>query len=266
VAGPISSFVLAVFFYLILISTRTVWPEPVGAVLLYLASINGLLGVFNLLPAFPLDGGRILRSALWRIKGNLRWATRVASFIGAGFGAGMIFLGIVTFVGGNVLGGIWWFLIGLFLRNASRMSYKQLVIRRALEGEHVDTFMKPELVTVPPSTTLAELMDKYVYKYHYKMFPVVDNEKLLGVVTINQLKEIPKEEWGRRTVSEIAGTCTDGNTIEPHADATKALEKMNKTGNSRLIVLEQGKLVGILALKDMLKFLSIKLDFESSEA
>ncbi len=265
IAGPLSSFLLAGIFFVFLSATRGYWSLPAEAVLLYLASINGLLGVFNLLPAFPLDGGRILRSGLWRLRGNLRWATRVASIIGAGFGAGMIFLGIISFLSGNILGGIWWFLIGMFLRNASQVSYKQLIIRRALEGEHVAAFMKPDLVTIAPSTTLEEMMEKYVYKYHYKMFPVTEGGKLRGVVTINKLKDIPREEWGRRTVGEIADTCTEGNTIHPDTDATKALEKMNKTGNSRLMVLDQDRLIGILALKDMLKFLSIKLDFEAAE-
>jgi len=265
-AGPVSSFVLAGIFYLIFRAVRASMPLPVHAVLAYLAYINVLLGIFNLLPAFPLDGGRVLRSILWYAKGNLRWATRIASRIGAGFGVGMIVAGIVTFVAGNFVGGMWWFLIGLFLRNASQMSYRQLLIRRALEGEHVGHFMKPELVTVAPTVTLSQLMDNYVYKYPYKMFPVVDQGRLAGVVTINQLKKVPREEWDAHTVKEIAGTCTEGNTIDPDADATKALEKMNRTGTSRLMVVDHGKLVGILALRDLLRFLSKKLDFEAAEA
>jgi predicted transcriptional regulator len=146
------------------------------------------------------------------------------------------------------------------------MSYRQLLIRRALEGEHVGHFMKPDLVTVAPSLTLSQLVDDYVYRYPYKMFPVVDHGRLAGVVTINQLKGVPREEWGLHTVKEIAETCTEGNTIGPDADATKALEKMNRTGTSRLMVVDHGNLVGILALRDMLRFLSKKLDFEAAEA
>ena len=126
------------------------------------------------LPAFPLDGGRRAQVHLVARKENLRWATKVASRIGAAFGGAMILLGIVTFVTGNLVGGIWWFLIGMFLRNASMMSYRQILIRRALEGEHVGRFMKADLVTVAPSLTLSKLMDNYIHKYPYKMFPVVD--------------------------------------------------------------------------------------------
>jgi Zn-dependent protease/predicted transcriptional regulator len=266
IAGPASSFALSAIFTVAALSTRTYAPVPFNAVLFYLASINGLLGIFNLLPAFPLDGGRVLRSILWHASGRLRWATRLASKIGEGFGVGMILVGIITFVYGSFISGIWWFLIGMFLRNASHMSYRQLVIRQALQGEHVRRFMKPDPVTVTPSVTLSQLMDDYIYRYHYEMFPVVDGGKLLGVVNVNQLKEIPREEWSRRTVKDLARTCTEGNTIEPDADATKALEKMNKEGNSRLMVIDHGRLVGILALRDLLKFLAIKMDFEPSEA
>ena len=262
IAGPISSFFLAGVFYVVALATRDYFSVPVKAVLFYLASINGLLGIFNLLPAFPLDGGRVLRSILWLKKGDMRWATRVASQIGAGFGAGMIFMGIVLFLTGSITSGIWWFLIGLFLRNASQMSYRHLLVRQVLQGEHVGRFMKADLVTVTPSVTLSKLMDDYIYRYHYKMFPVVDRGRLMGVVTLNRLKEIPREEWGSHTVKEIAATCAEGNTIEPGADATLALEKMNRVGSSRLLVVDHGKLVGILALRDLLKFLAIKLDFE----
>jgi len=266
IAGPLSSFFLAALFYAIFAFAGAYLPLPVAAVTMYLSYINGLLGVFNLLPAFPLDGGRVLRSLLWRAKGNLRWATRIASKIGSGFGAGMIILGVIAIIGGNLVSGVWWFLIGIFLRNASLASYRQLLVKRALEGEHVDSFMKRDLVMVEPSVTLARLYNDYIYRYHYKMFPVVSSSALVGVVTVDRLKAIPREDWDKHTVGEIADTCTEGNTIEPKADATKALEKMNRTGSSRLMVVERGKLVGILALRDLLKFLSLKMDLEPAEA
>ena len=265
-AGPVSSFILAGIFYLCSLGARSGVPLPVYGVIAYLGYVNVLLGCFNLLPAFPLDGGRVLRSALWRAKGNLRWATRVATRIGSAFGAGMILVGVVTFVAGNFVGGVWWFLIGMFLRSASIMSYRQLLIKGALEGEHVRELMKSDLVTIGPSVTLDRLMDDYIYRYPYKMFPVVDGGRLFGVVTVNQLKEIPREEWTFRTVKDVAATCTEVNTIEPDADAIKALEKMNKTSSGRLMVVDRGRLVGILALRDLLSFLSRRLDLGPSEA
>ena len=138
IAGPLSSIVLGVMFYaLFIIAELQEWPLIAAGVLGYLGVINWILAAFNLLPAFPLDGGRVLRSALWQWKNNLRWATRISSQIGSGFGIGIIILGLVSLARGNVVGGIWWFLIGMFLRNASQSSYQQVVVRKALQGEKV---------------------------------------------------------------------------------------------------------------------------------
>ncbi len=264
IAGPVSSILLGIGFYGASTAGRlNSWPIPVNGVFSYLAMINFILAGFNLLPAYPLDGGRVLRSALWRWKGNIRWATRVASSIGSGFGIGLIVLGVFNFIGGNVIGGIWMFLIGLFLRSASQMSYQQLIMRKALEGEPVRRFMKTDLVTVNPSTSIQELVEDYIYQYHYKLFPVVeDSDKLIGCITTKQIKEIPREEWGQRKVAEVATQCSDGNTIEPGTDAMKAISMMSRTGASRLMVAEGGRLVGIIALKDMLKLLSLRVELE----
>ena len=110
-----------------------------------------MLAVFNLLPAFPLDGGRVLRSILWGVKGDLRWATRIAASIGSVIGIGLIVLGWSQFISGNLIGGVWWFLIGMFIRSAAQMSYQQVLVRKALDGEPVSRFMNTDPVTVPPS-------------------------------------------------------------------------------------------------------------------
>ena len=263
IAGPASSVLLAIIFHALSIAVEDTWPTVVYGVIAYLGWINGTLAIFNLLPAFPLDGGRVLRSVLWKYKGDLRWATRVASQTGSLFGFGMIFLGILSLLRGNFIGGVWWFVIGMFLRNASQMSYQQLVLRNTLEGMRVARFMKQELITVSPSTSVEELVNKYIYRYHFKMYPVVERNHLRGVVTINQVKQVAQEEWPVRTVGELTQQCTIDNTISPEADATKALEQMNRTGVSRLLVVDDGRLVGILTLKDMLTFLSLRVDLQA---
>ncbi len=265
-AGPASSVLLALIFHALSVVTKGTWPTVVNGVISYLGWINGTLAIFNLLPAFPLDGGRVLRSALWRYKGDLNWATRVASRIGSGFGFGMIFLGILSLLRGNFIGGVWWFVIGMFLRNASQMSYQQLVLRKSLEGVRVARFMKRDPITVSLSTSIEELVKNYIYHYHFKMYPVVEGTHLKGVVTIRQVKQVPPEEWPARTVGEIVEECTTDNTIGPEADATKALEQMNRVGVSRLLVVDHGKLVGIITLKDMLTFLSLRVDLQAHEA
>jgi predicted transcriptional regulator len=241
----------------------TGWPLPVNAVIGYLAWLNLVLAGFNLIPAFPLDGGRVLRSILWHVKGNARWATRIASAVGSGFGMFLIVLGIIYFLGGAFVQGIWYFLIGLFIRSASEMSYKQILIRNALGGEAIERFMKSYPVTVPTSITIDQLVNDYFYRYHYKMFPVSEGDGLIGCVTSKQVKEVPKEDWKNHTVKEVLAPCSQENTVPPHTDAMQALSLMNRTGNSRLLVVENNRLLGIITLKDMLKFLSLKVDLES---
>jgi Zn-dependent protease/predicted transcriptional regulator len=263
VMGPVSSVILGGLLGLVVFAGgRMDWPGPVTSVLTYLAWINVILAGFNLLPAFPLDGGRVLRSILWRVKGNLRWATRIASGLGSGIGLFFIVIGILTFVMGGFIGGLWYFLIGMFIRSASQMSYKQLLIRKALAGEQIRHFMKTDPVTIPPSTSVEQLVNDYFYRYHYKMFPVADNGDLKGCVDTKQVKEMPRDQWADHTVSEVTRPCSEGNTISPETDAMKVLSQMNKTGNSRLMVTEQNRLVGVVTLKDMLKFLSMKIDLE----
>jgi len=263
VAGPLSS----IFFGLLLLGLGYLggsdgWSRPVIGVINYLGFLNLILAGFNLLPAFPLDGGRVLRAVLWGWKDNIRWATRIASRIGSAFGLVLILIGVLEFVFGNVVGGVWMFLIGMFLRGASQSAYKQLLIRRALEGESVRKFMKEDPVTVSPKISLQELVEDYIFKHHFKMYPVVEEGRLLGCVTLNQVKEVPKEEWASRRVGDLALHCTDENTISPEEDAMKALALMSRMNASRLMVVEGEKLVGVIALKDMMKLLSLKLDLE----
>jgi Zn-dependent protease/predicted transcriptional regulator len=264
IAGPFASiFIAMVFWGITQAGSNAGWPEAVYGVIKYLAWINGLLAVFNLVPAFPLDGGRILRSLLWGWKKNLRWATRVSAGIGSGFGLFLIFLGILQFFSGNFIGGMWWFFIGMFIRRAAGMSYQQLLVRRALEGEPVQRFMKTDPVTVPPSTTVAELVEDFIYRHQFKLFPVVEEgNRVRGCVTMQRVKAIPREEWRNTTAGEIALACSPDNTVDLKADAVEALSLMNRTGSSRLMVIDGNRLVGIISLKDLLKFLELKVELE----
>lgn len=263
IAGPIVSVVLAVLLFMAVLIPM---PMPVAGVLGWLGTINFILVLFNMIPAFPLDGGRVLRSALWQWKNNLRWATRVTASIGSGFGIMLMLLGVlVIFTTGALIAGIWWIVIGMFLRNAAQMSYQQLLIRRAIEGEPVSRFMRTEPVTVPPSLPLDRLVEDYVYRYHHKMYPVQDHGRLLGCVTTRNLQDVPRESWSSRTVGDVFRACGEENTISPDADATTALSRMSQTGASRMMVVDHhGQLVGIVSLKDLLGFISLKVELEES--
>ena len=261
--GPLSSIAIAAIFYGIYILGRTIgWADPVNGVVEYLGLINAILAGFNLLPAFPLDGGRVLRAALWHWKRNMRWATRISAQIGSGFGILLIVLGFFNILKADFIAGMWWVLIGMFLQSAAKMSYRQLITRRALEGEKVRRFMNSNPVTVEPTTTVDELVEDYVYKYHFKMFPVVNGERIVGCVTTKQVKEVPREKWSHTTVSELALKCTPDTTVKPDDDAMKALSLMRRTGGSRLVVVEDDQLAGVVALKDMMQFLSLKVDLD----
>ena len=261
--GPLSSIAIAAIFYGIYSLGKTIgWAEPVNGVVEYLGLINAILAGFNLLPAFPLDGGRVLRAALWHWKRNMRWATRISAQIGSGFGILLIVLGFFNILRADFIAGMWWVLIGMFLQSAAKMSYKQLITRRALEGEKVRRFMNSNPVTVEPTTTVDELVEDYVYKYHFKMFPVVNGERIVGCVTTKQVKEVPREKWSHTTVSELALKCTPDTTVKPDDDAMKALSLMRRTGGSRLVVVEDDQLAGVVALKVMMQFLSLKVDLD----
>ncbi len=263
IAGPISSAVLGLLFLLAYWGSGTVnWPGPVSGVLMYLGWLNLVLAAFNMIPAFPLDGGRVLRSLLWYARGDLAWSTRIASAFGSGIGVLLIVLGLLTFIAGAVIPGIWYFLIGMFIRGAAQMSYRQALIRQALGGELISHFMQTDPVTVPPFISVRDLVDDYFYRYHYKMFPVSINGNLVGCITSKQVRDIPRNQWEQQSVQDVLVPCSSETTISPDTDAMKALSIMNRTGNSRLMVVEGGHLVGIITLKDMLRFLNLKLDLE----
>jgi Zn-dependent protease/predicted transcriptional regulator len=263
IAGPASSVVLAVIFIAAGLVLRAGGPvTPANAVLSYLGVLNVVLAVFNLIPAFPLDGGRVLRAVLWGAWNDLRRATRAAARIGAGLGAGLMFLGVLQFLMGQSIGGIWTFIIGMFVRSAARSSYGQLVLRQALEGARVKQFMVKDAVAVKPDTTVEKLVEDFIYKYHFKMFPVVDGGKLVGCVTLNQVKSVAKPDWTARRVGDLANTCSADNTIGPDADVMAALAKMQRTGRSRLLVAEDDKLDGVIALKDIMGYITLKMDLE----
>jgi Zn-dependent protease len=240
------------------------WPPALLALIGYLATTNVVLALFNLVPAFPLDGGRIFRSILWQWKGSLRWATLISSRIGTGFGFLLIAGGVLLVIQGN-WNGLYLFLLGLFVRNAAQSSYQQLLLRRAFEGEPVSRFMQTNPVTVPRQIPVSELVQDYVYRYHHKLYPVLDDSgRLIGCVTTRQVKDMPRDEWDSTTVGALASRCSPENTVGPETDALEALSAMSRTRASRLMVADGDRLLGILTLKDLLQFFSLKMELEQA--
>jgi Zn-dependent protease len=263
IAGPIASFILSILFAaLYQVAKITEFPVPIIGILGYLSAINMLLAVFNMVPAFPTDGGRILRSLLWWIKGDIRWATQVASRISLIFAIAIIFIGFMSLLGGNFIGGLWWILIGSFLFNAANVSYQRLVMKQSFEGKTVRDFMNPNPVTVPSHITLQEFVDKYLYHYHYKMFPVAKDDKILGLITMQMLKSHPQQEWKHLLVDKAMQLQSSNNTIASNTSINDALNRMSETGLSRLLVVEHKKVVGIITLKDLIEYMALKMELE----
>lgn len=263
-AGPLSSIALgATCFILFGIGKSTQWPAPFLMILSYLGTINIFLAIFNLIPAFPLDGGRIFRSLLWHQKKDLLWATRVAAGTGSGFGLFLIILGAISALGGGIVSGIWWVLIGVFLRGASKMSYQSVLIRDTLQGEPVAKFMHTNAVTVSPEASVEEVVEDYFYKYDNKMYPVVDEFENVKYISISDVRMLPRKEWKTHHVTELAHNYTTDTAIDLKEDALKALSIMNKTGYSQMMVIDGGgKLVGTVAMKDLIRYLSEKIEIE----
>ena len=266
VAGPLASLAIGAVFYVIGAAAATSLPLEVVTVLNYLAQINWLLAIFNMIPAFPLDGGRVLRALLWQRSGNLVSATRTAAFAGSIFGTLLMAGGLLQLFYANFIGAVWWFLLGMFLRSVSAASYQRVLMQSVLEGEPVRRFMNPNPVTVTPDMSVQDLVENYVYKYHHKMFPVVtDSQQLVGCVSTEQVKQMPRNEWNRHSLREITQACSPQNTVTPDTNAANVLSIMSHEGDRGLIVVDNNRVVAFVSPQDLLHFLSAKLELEGQD-
>ncbi|HSB05411.1 MAG TPA: site-2 protease family protein, partial [Thermodesulfobacteriota bacterium] len=196
IVGPLSSFFLSAVFLFLTMSSA----GGTRALFAYLSQINLILGIFNLIPGFPMDGGRVLRSAIWGKKKDYFYATQKASTIGRMIALFFIFFGLFSiFTGGS--GGLWLMLVGWFLFSAAQASYQQATLQEVLSGIRVKDIMAKDMITLNPSVSLEEAVDQYFLRYGYGGFPVIDDGKFLGIITLKEVKNVPREDWGRTRVS-----------------------------------------------------------------
>jgi Zn-dependent protease/CBS domain-containing protein len=265
IAGPIVSFILAGLLYLLTrVGVASGWHIGVRGVTGYLALINFVLAIFNLIPAFPLDGGRVLRAILWGWKKNLAWATRIATRIGSGFGFFLIFMGILSFLGRNFFAGLWLVILGWFLHRAAASVQTQYYIGKELEGEKVSKFMKKDPISVPPDITVKEFIEKYVYTSHHHLYPVAEGGKFLGYISLQEVKSLSQAEWEKRAVRDIMVSSPKFQTVTPETSAMEALNQIQQTQLPTLFVVENGYLIGVLTAQDLFKLISLKLDLEGN--
>ena len=253
IAGPLSSFLLAALFFLL--SMNAVGGTK--ALFSYLARINAILGLFNLVPGFPMDGGRVLRSIIWEKKKDYFYATQRASNIGQRIALFFIFFGLFSIFTG-VSGGLWLMLIGWFLYTAAQASYQQATLQEALAGIKVRDIMVRDFVTIGASATLDEAVDRYFLRYGYGGFPVMDDGRFLGILTLKEVKDVPREKWGSIRVSDILVPHNRRWEVLPDDDVMKALEVMIKEDKGRVVIMEKDKLSGLITRNSIARYVQIK--------
>lgn len=254
VAGPLASFVLAVGAAVVWLALRGFVPLFAGA-FYYLAIINVGLGVFNLIPGFPLDGGRVLRSLVWGVTKDLRLATRIASWAGQTVAFLMVVAGVLQFFSGDWLNGLWTMMIGWFLRNAAISSYRQLVLRETLVDVSVSQLMSSDFVAVSPDLSLADLVEDYIIRRHEHAYPVVEGDLLVGIVCMHDVRSVPRDRWGTTFVRDVMTPHSELLVVGPRDDGNTLLSRMATRDVHQLPVLDGTRLVGMVSRSDVVRFL-----------
>jgi Zn-dependent protease/CBS domain-containing protein len=255
-AGPLSSLLIALLFWVAAWagSAAGLGIEVVG-VAAYLAFINVALAVFNMLPGFPLDGGRLFRAAVWKFTGDMKKATRYASNGGKILGYLLMGFGLLQLFAGNLIGGMWMILIGWFVRLAAEASYTQFMLRRSLEGVRAGQAMTPNPQTIPAEVTLQEFVEEHVFRGRHQSYPVVRDATPVGIITLERVKSVPREEWSRRTVSDAMVAAEDGLLVRPDDSLVDVLDKLGESQVRRVLVMHGDELVGIISQSDVTRWL-----------
>lgn len=248
-AGPAVTFLIAAVFWAIAAALPAGTPAALSAVVEYQAFVNTAILVFNLLPAFPLDGGRVARAAIWGRIGDLSRATAIAASIGRGLGWAMIGLGVFAALSGGV-GGIWLALIGFFVITAAKAEEGGLRVRTALAGREAGRFMSCPAVTVPAAASLAEAVEDYFVKYRYSAFPVIDGGDTLGLIDLAAVERILPARRAEVTVGEAA-TFDPDLLVDEHQDVAELLERPAFQRHGRAMVVTGGGEIGILSITDV---------------
>ncbi|HLD93962.1 MAG TPA: site-2 protease family protein [Anaerolineales bacterium] len=279
IVGPATSFILGLiltslsgaadlfnspFANLQLLSSQL---SPVSTILLWLGPLNMILAIFNLIPGFPLDGGRILRSFLWALTNNVKRATRWAANVGQLVawamilgGVSMVFGAELPFFGSGIIGGVWLSFIGWFLNGAAQASYQQVVVQDILEDVPVRRMMRKDPPTVPSDLSLDSLVDDHLMGSGERAFPVLDDGHLEGIVTLDDLRKAPRREWGTSTVKQIMTPVSRVKSISPEEDAADALSRLRELEVRQLPVIEDGKLLGLVRRRDILRWLQLQTE------
>jgi Zn-dependent protease/CBS domain-containing protein len=265
IAGPVMSALLGLFFYAWAnLYELYVEKDPIYHVLGYLGLLNMQIAVFNMVPAFPLDGGRALRALIWQFKKNFVIATRISSQMGAAFAYGLLGLACYRIIiNDNLISGAWISILGLFIHAAGTSAVYQSESRSLLRQEDVSRFMQDNVVPVSPDLTINDLVDTYVAKHYQRSFPVIDNGKLVGIITLQSVLSLARHKWPWLHVASVMSAVSDKNTVTTDHNAADALDLMQRLKLESLLVTDsQGGFRGVVHYRDLVAYLSITMKID----
>lgn len=266
IAGPLMSLLLALFFTA---AARLVAPLPMAAmlavILTWLGTLNFYIAVFNMAPAFPLDGGRALRAILWKWKNNLVQATRIASNLGALFAYGLMSWGCHRLVvADDLVGGIWISILGLFVFASGAHAVRETESRSMLAQENVRRFMHPQVTPVPPTLTIAELIETYAFAHYQHDYPVVEDTRLVGILALKDVLQLERSKWQWLHVASLMQPLSSDNMIAPDASAADALDVLQRTQRGQLMVADGATLLGTVEYRDLISFMQVVKQIDNS--
>ena len=258
-AGPAASLVLSAIFWILYLLLSNI-SEPISTILSWLGSINLVLAIFNLIPGFPLDGGRVLRAIIWGVTKDFTKSTQIAAAIGRGIAFLFIFIGIWMIFGGNWVNGLWIAFIGWFLENAATASSRQVALKDILQGHTVREVMATDCPNVSGSLTIDKLVNDYILYTTRRCFPIVDNEQVKGIITLHNVKDIPRHLWTVKTVEEAMTPFDRMKKVSPKDGLYDVLEMMASEDINQLPVVEDSKLLGIVGRDNILAFIHTRAE------
>jgi Zn-dependent protease/predicted transcriptional regulator len=262
IIGPISSAIIAGFFYL-LGSVVGGGGSPFATMFMTLAAINLMLAIFNLIPGYPLDGGRVLRAAVWAITGSAQKATSIAATIGQLFAYLFILTGIFWAFGKNdFFNGLWIAFIGWFLLDAAKSSLQAMVFERAMKGVRVRDVMRADVPTVPGHIPLSDFFEDYLMRLGRRCFIVTRDDQLIGLLTPHEIKSIPRDQWPATSVQQVMKPFQSMKWVEPNAELRRVLEIMQQDDVNQVPVVSDGHLEGLVRREDLLRFIATRAEFD----
>ena len=264
IAGPLVSLALAVFFYAA--QPLIAGMEPLLGLAKYLAYINMALVLFNLIPGYPLDGGRVFRAIMWAITGNMGRSTLIAANVGRFFAFLLIFAGVWQMFSGNFGGGLWVAFIGWFLDNAASVQIQQATFRGLLTGHRVSQAMSTHCAVIPEDLTLQQLVDEQILGGGQRSFLVNRGDETVGLITLHRIKDVPRPEWATTSAAQVMLPLEQLRCTDPDTELWSALQEMDRNGVNQMPVIRDQHVIGMLSREDVITFLLTLQEFGTSPA